>query len=63
MHLYFYVLILDINECLDHNGGCNHMCINTPGSYYCSCNSGYELQADKHNCTGICKTLQNYIRK
>lgn len=33
----------DINECLDKNGGCDHRCINSPGSYSCLCNVGYEL--------------------
>ncbi|XP_067122803.1 uncharacterized protein [Centruroides vittatus] len=34
---------LDINECLDKNGGCDQRCINNPGSYNCLCNVGYEL--------------------
>ena len=42
----------DINECIDDNAGCSHTCVNTPGSYHCKCNRGYELQADLHNCSG-----------
>ncbi|MCP3662876.1 MAG: hypothetical protein GY696_10325, partial [Gammaproteobacteria bacterium] len=38
---------LDIDECLSGNGGCQHNCDNTPGSYECSCLSGYKLEADK----------------
>lgn len=34
---------IDINECSDKNGGCDQRCINSPGSYTCSCNVGYEL--------------------
>ncbi|RWS09468.1 uncharacterized protein B4U79_12754 [Dinothrombium tinctorium] len=34
---------IDINECLDKNGGCDQRCINSPGSYNCLCNIGYEL--------------------
>ncbi|GIY99818.1 neurogenic locus notch 2 [Caerostris extrusa] len=34
---------LDVNECLDSNGGCDQRCINSPGSYNCLCNVGYEL--------------------
>ncbi|XP_010273251.1 PREDICTED: wall-associated receptor kinase 5-like [Nelumbo nucifera] len=31
----------DINECQDLNStNCSHICINTPGSYYCSCPPG-----------------------
>ena len=45
--------IADINECLIDNGGCTHTCDNTDGSYQCSCNKGYELTSDGHNCAGI----------
>ncbi|KAG8295757.1 calcium ion binding [Homalodisca vitripennis] len=33
----------DINECATNNGGCDQKCINSPGSYGCVCNVGYEL--------------------
>ncbi|KRX15830.1 Fibropellin-1 [Trichinella nelsoni] len=33
----------DINECLIDKGGCEHLCINRPGKYECSCHPGYEL--------------------
>lgn len=36
---------VDINECADKNGGCRQKCINSPGSYACACNAGYELFA------------------
>ena len=29
-----------------------HSCINTPGSYYCTCGSGYTLNTDKNICQG-----------
>ncbi|XP_022111733.1 matrilin-4-like [Acanthaster planci] len=32
---------------------CDHMCINTVGTYRCECNSGYTLDADGHGCTDI----------
>ena len=43
----------DVNECLDSNAGCEQDCINTVGSYFCSCKSGFNLNLDMHNCTGI----------
>ena len=45
-------IITDISECTSYNGGCSQTCSNTPGSYSCSCNSGYVLNIDGHNCTG-----------
>ena len=46
------ILYTDINECALNNGGCQHKCINTDGSYYCSCDTGYDLQQDKLSCQG-----------
>ena len=34
--------LLDTNECILNNGGCSQICVNTIGSYNCSCNTGYE---------------------
>lgn len=47
------LLYIDINECSVNNGGCDHSCTNVPGSYSCSCNSGYTLNSNQHGCTGI----------
>ena len=35
------------------NGGCNHTCTNSVGSYTCFCNDGYELNFDDHACDGM----------
>ena len=42
----------DIDECAASNGGCEQSCINTNGSKYCSCQSGYTLTENELNCTG-----------
>lgn len=41
---------LDVDECLDENGGCEFQCVNTVGGYQCLCNYGDELNLDKHTC-------------
>ncbi|XP_045207056.2 uncharacterized protein LOC123559381 [Mercenaria mercenaria] len=33
----------DVNECAPELNFCDHNCTNTPGSYECSCNAGYNL--------------------
>lgn len=42
----------DINECQDNNGGCDHFCRNTVGSFECSCQKGYKLLTDERTCQG-----------
>ncbi|XP_046864098.1 signal peptide, CUB and EGF-like domain-containing protein 2 isoform X2 [Xenia sp. Carnegie-2017] len=52
----------DIDECHFKNGGCAHLCKNTPGSYECSCRSlQYALHADKHNCVDLSR--KNFITR
>uniref|UniRef100_A0A182S8H8 EGF-like domain-containing protein n=1 Tax=Anopheles maculatus TaxID=74869 RepID=A0A182S8H8_9DIPT len=38
------------NECSISNGGCQQHCINSDGSYYCSCKYGFKLDIDKRSC-------------
>lgn len=46
----------DVDECAVNNGGCQHECKNTLGSYVCSCHNGYALQDNGHDCKeGGCK--------
>lgn len=40
----------DIDECSTENGGCQHECVNTFGSYSCQCRSGFMLHDNKHDC-------------
>ena len=49
---------LDIDECIERNGGCSNLCTNTIGGHFCSCPSGYELSQDERTCTDVneCKT-------
>ena len=44
--------MVDIDECASNNGGCAQNCHNSPGSYSCSCNAGYE-KSGFHGCNGI----------
>ena len=54
MSLLFYPHYIDIDECARGTGGCQHICNNIDGSYYCSCNDGYTLKSDGKYCTGKC---------
>lgn len=40
----------EIDECADNDGGCEHACINTVGSYRCECNPGFTLMRDGLGC-------------
>ena len=42
----------DVNECSSKNGNCSQICTNTNGSYICSCQVGYALNADNSTCNG-----------
>ena len=44
----------DINECKKENGGCEQSCQNTIGSYSCFCLTGYLVDSNGYNCTGLC---------
>jgi len=43
----------DVDECAAFNGGCETRCQNTEGSYYCSCDSGYQLGTNNHECEDV----------
>ena len=44
----------DINECKKEKGGCEQSCQNTIGSYSCFCLTGYLVDSNGYNCTGLC---------
>jgi fibulin 1/2 len=48
----------DIDECAQSLHNCAHVCTNTPGSYTCSCNSGFTLADDGRTCTPNAGTTQ-----
>ncbi|KFZ64305.1 Bone morphogenetic protein 1, partial [Antrostomus carolinensis] len=43
-------LSTDKDECSKNNGGCQHECLNSFGSYECQCRSGFVLHDNKHDC-------------
>lgn len=47
----------DKDECSKENGGCQHECVNTFGSYSCQCRSGFVLHENKHDCKEGIKSL------
>ena len=49
-----------MNECLTHNGGCEHFCSNTEGSFNCSCRDGFILQNNAKGCDGTSTGLRRY---
>ncbi|XP_053949774.1 putative vitellogenin receptor isoform X2 [Anastrepha ludens] len=40
----------DVDECLEMYGLCSQGCMNTRGSYRCTCNEGYTLKDDNRTC-------------
>ena len=56
-HIVYYFSLsqnvyLDVNECEVSNGGCEHKCKNTNGSYVCQCNKGFVLDGNGKTCSG-----------
>ena len=48
MSFRLYLIDVDIDECRLNADFCEHICVNTEGSYYCECNEGYELVDNIH---------------
>ena len=42
----------DIDECALGTNGCNQYCINTIGSYLCTCYIGYQISLNHRICVG-----------
>lgn len=51
-------MITDIDECAAGDDECNHVCINTIGSFLCNCSGpGYRLQSDAMTCLSELMTI------
>uniref|UniRef100_A0A3Q2CW65 EGF-like calcium-binding domain-containing protein n=1 Tax=Cyprinodon variegatus TaxID=28743 RepID=A0A3Q2CW65_CYPVA len=53
MIIYLFLFPADVNECEETNGGCEALCCNTIGSFYCRCPSGQKLNEDGKTCEGM----------
>ncbi len=51
-----FSLFIDVDECQHNNGGCDQICRNTIGSYYCLCRDGYVK--NQTQCIGM---QSNYV--
>ena len=50
----------DINECDDpFSSNCTQICINSPGSFDCSCDPGHRLDEDGITCHGMRLCMAN----
>ena len=53
MCVHIMSTVLDVKECEEETHLCTDICVNTPGSYNCSCPPGYELdESDGLSCHG-----------
>lgn len=53
----------DVNECKVFPSLCTHgTCRNSVGSFHCSCDKGFALDARERNCTGRCRSLSGEDR-
>ena len=50
---------VDIDECETSNGQCTQTCVNSVGSFKCTCKPGYVLSEDLKTCKG--KRANNFL--
>ena len=50
---YFFA---DFDECSTDPHNCEHNCLNTLGSYRCTCRAGFDLFLNGRNCLGTTKS-------
>ena len=54
LHHSFIANVSDIDECLEDDLNlCEQLCENSEGSYECTCDAGFQLDANQLNCTDI----------
>ncbi|KAJ8318436.1 hypothetical protein KUTeg_003527 [Tegillarca granosa] len=46
--------VKEYDECATDDHGCDHICVNTLGSFKCECKIGYELHSDGKKCEDAC---------
>ncbi|XP_003787680.1 matrilin-4 isoform X1 [Otolemur garnettii] len=51
--LQFQGRLCAIDLCAEGTHGCEHHCVNSPGSYFCRCQAGFVLQQDQKSCRAI----------
>lgn len=53
---------VDVDECQEYPGLCQHRCINYWGSYKCGCDAGFKLSANNRTCDDIdeCEIHKTY---
>ncbi|XP_063515507.1 matrilin-4 isoform X3 [Pongo pygmaeus] len=51
--LQFQSRLCAIDLCAEGTHGCEHHCVNSPGSYFCRCQVGFVLQQDQRSCRAI----------
>ncbi|KAK3102184.1 hypothetical protein FSP39_009438 [Pinctada imbricata] len=48
-----------MDECSLGSSGCDQLCINSDGSFTCSCRTGYNLLSDRKTCYGVNQCTEN----
>ena len=51
-YVRMFLCFLDIDECTEGTDRCAQNCHNNVGSYTCTCNTGYRLNANGYGCDG-----------
>lgn len=51
------IVTTEIDECFEGTHQCTQNCVNTIGSYVCTCNSGFIIDADRRTCDGENKII------
>ena len=56
-----HLFISEYDECATDKHGCDHVCVNTLGSFKCECKIGYELHSDGKKCEGLKDVLRHFF--